>query len=142
VEATGRHNISGSFLQILWGSPDTTGGSGGGKAGDESRNFIRFFSGGQETVVTALDLQNASIKASIFDEANFNPPASTATGWAWAKITIDGGFDSFQLVHENKAAFEYDGFAVPLPAAAWLMIGGLSAVGAYARRSRKTVPTA
>ena len=31
---------------------------------------------------------------------------------------------------------------VPLPAAAWLMIGGLGAVGAYARRSRKTAPTA
>ena len=31
---------------------------------------------------------------------------------------------------------------VPLPAAAWLMIGGLGAVGAYARRSRKAAPTA
>ena len=31
---------------------------------------------------------------------------------------------------------------VPLPAAAWLMIGGLGAVGAYARRTRKVAPTA
>ncbi|NBB83185.1 MAG: VPLPA-CTERM sorting domain-containing protein [Alphaproteobacteria bacterium] len=32
--------------------------------------------------------------------------------------------------------------AVPLPAAAWLMIGGLGAIGAYARRARKAAPTA
>ena len=31
---------------------------------------------------------------------------------------------------------------VPLPAAAWLMIGGLGAIGAYARGARNTPPTA
>ncbi|MFP4361129.1 MAG: PEP-CTERM sorting domain-containing protein [Alphaproteobacteria bacterium] len=31
---------------------------------------------------------------------------------------------------------------VPLPGAAWLMIAGLGAVGAYARRARKAAPTA
>ena len=43
----------------------------------------------------------------------------------------------------KQGSFAVAGYsAVPLPAAAWLMIGGLGIIGAYARRSRKAAPTA
>ena len=48
-------------------------------------------------------------------------------------ITITGAPDGVEF---------FDAATVPLPAAAWLMIGGLGAVGAYARRARKAAPTA
>ena len=146
-------NLSGSFLQLLWGSPDDRGGGSltiddkTVSSPDASRNFIRFFSdadGGGAIVgtVTAAELTTEG----IFDEAEFASDQPDNGGWAWVRMTLDSDkyteFKSVQFVNAGSNAMEIDGAVVPLPAAAWLMIGGLGAVGAYAWRSRKAVPTA
>ena len=62
-------------------------------------------------------------------------PASLYAGTNLIDIKFDTNGEGFVALTSTLAT-------VPLPAAAWLMIGGLGAVGAYARRSRKIVPTA
>lgn len=146
------YNLGGSFLNILWGSPDDTGGST--SIGDpfnspdgDSRQWIEFYSdpdagGTLLDTVTAADLKTSA----LFDDTATFGTDGTADGFAWASFTNIGGsgetFQSIRLVHTSPQAFEVDGVVTPLPAAAWLMIGGLGAVGAYARRARKAAPTA
>ena len=66
---------------------------------------------------------------------------STAMIWAnVSKLTFEPGPENDAGSRPNFALAGVQ--VVPLPAAAWLMIGGLGAVGAYARRSRKAAPTA
>ena len=145
ADSSATYNMRGSFLEILWGSPDDLGG--GGLSPDASRNFISFFSssggaGMPFETVTAADLKSAP-GSSLFDEAAFASDTSNkAEGFAWVRIALDESFESFTLVNDGSNAFEVDGVVTPLPAAAWLMIGGLGAVGAYARRARKAAPTA
>lgn len=126
-------DISGPILRILWGSPDATGDEGTPPGSpDTSRNFIQFLDGGTvfETV-SAKDLDDEN----VFSTAKFAPAAD---GFAYADIDPGQVFDQIRLVNSGPLAFEVDGLAaVPLPAAAWLMIGGLGAIGAYARRARK-----
>ena len=152
VDSYASFNQSGSFLQILWGSPDDEGNnnvfSNQGDVGP-SRNYIQFYDapGGVEgggavvDTVTAADLKSEG----IFGTATFTSDASSgALGYAWVKIAQTDGdtFESYTVFNEGGNAFEIDGAVVPLPAAAWLMIGGLGAIGAYARRARKAAPTA
>ncbi|MFP4269677.1 MAG: VPLPA-CTERM sorting domain-containing protein [Alphaproteobacteria bacterium] len=54
---------------------------------------------------------------------------------------IDLGEQSASKVASTGVALT-DAATVPLPAAAWLMIGGLGAIGAFARKARKAAPTA
>ena len=67
---------------------------------------------------------------------------------AFAKVSLDSIDEEFTIGDVididglPDGVGMYDFATVPLPAAAWLMIGGLGAVGAYARRARKAAPTA
>jgi hypothetical protein len=60
-------------------------------------------------------------------------------GFAYVGLNPDGLFDRVVLTDFQNEAFEYSSLeaAVPLPAAAWLMIGGLGAVGALGRYGRR-----
>ena len=144
-DSSATYNLTGSFLEILWGSPDDLGLNSDPL---QSRNFIQFFNSGSPLgTVTAADLKAArddTNNSVAFDDASFSSDGpGGADGFAWVKISLDNGqFDSFTLFNDGPNAFEVDGVVTPLPAAAWLMIGGLGAVGAYARRARKAAPTA
>jgi len=136
-------NLTGSFLQILWGSPDPAGAGSVPEPNptDASRNFIQFFSeedGGGDLIdtITAKEILDST-------SPDFTA-ASAGSGYAWVKIALEDNevFKSITAFNSGNNALELDGAVVPLPAAAWLMIGGLGAVGAYARRSRKAASTA
>ena len=72
---------------------------------------------------------------------------STATGQlstlVFSGVDREFGVGDSITFEAKQGSFAVAGYsAVPLPAAAWLMIGGLGVIGAYARRSRKAAPTA
>jgi hypothetical protein len=57
--------------------------------------------------------------------------AFTDSVGSWVTATSTGDVWGFRIA---------DTSAVPLPAAAWLLLSGLSGIGAMARRRRATVP--
>jgi len=145
------------------GDFDGLGVDGGGSDGDEvDRTEINKFETltlefTTETTITGfrfLDLfPDESVKVdgiglgafttSVDADPDSGPGFKEVIGLAWADVNIL----TFIPGPENDGASDPN-FAlagvqvVPLPAAAWLMIGGLGAVGAYARRARKAAPTA
>ena len=116
-------DISGGFLDILWGSPDDG-------TLDAGENQVIFNTTSGTETVDGSDIIGRGTSA-------------LGEGEAYVRLTPEESFNSFELVQfKGGPAMEASLKAVPLPAAAWLMIGGLGAVGAYARRSRKAAPTA
>ena len=121
---------AGTVLRILWGTPDTGALSSG-------ENIINFY--------TSTDGTGTSFDGVTGQEIVTAASSAPSSGAGSAYVSIDPGqaWGSFEMEHfEGSPAFEASIKAVPLPAAAWLMIGGLGAVGAYARRARKAAPTA
>ena len=126
-EAKAKYNISGSSLSFVWGSPD-------------SFNSVEFLDslGTVLDTVTGTDIPTSAIR--YFDTGN---TALLQRGYAYVTISDIGGNDaSYSAVQLKTTGNSFEYAAVPLPAAAWLMIGGLGAVSAYARRARKAAPSA
>lgn len=77
----------------------------------------------------------------------FTPLADNTFGWVTLTgAPVSGNSLSLQLIHSNRGAWVFasevefygtSGTVIPLPAAAWLMLGGLGLMGALGRRARK-----
>lgn len=127
-------------FELHWGSPDTGGGND---------NLIKFYSGGATGTlvgsVTGGELlsSGSSVTTSVIrDDSGAITTGSISdlegVGFAYVKFTPDDPFDTVVLTSIGAPAFEFSSAAaVPLPAAAWLFIGGLGAVGAAVRHGRK-----
>jgi len=99
-------------------------------------NTIEFFLDGN--LVDTADGDDI-IDSYGFDESGDHVGAPPGKGFAYVALTPAGGkFDKVKLTANGSKAFKFSSAAaVPLPAAAWPMIGGLGALGAYGRRARK-----
>ena len=100
-----------SSLSLLWGSPD-------------DYNHIDFFLGG-----SLLDTVSG-------DNPMIVPPG--VAGLGFVNVTITGiKFDKIVLRSVGSDAFEYANLsAIPLPAAAWMMLSALAGLGFVARRKK------
>ncbi|MFN3259607.1 MAG: VPLPA-CTERM sorting domain-containing protein [Pikeienuella sp.] len=95
-------------FSFLWGSPD-------------SYNELTFFLDGQE-VITFLGTV-------------VQPPIAVGSAF----VEFKGKFDAVSFFSDGSNAFEWTSMsatAVPLPAAAWMMLAGLASLGFVARRKR------
>lgn len=125
---TATYNIGGSFIEMLWGSPD----SGTSGAGENALEITFDFGAGTTETVTGSDILSAF------------PSVNDGEDFVYVRLADDQGrgFSSFQLTQTGNPAFEYNISAVPLPGAAMLMLTGLAGVGAYVRRSRSAAAAA
>ena len=87
------------------------------------------------------DLEGVQFVSASLNGTNIGTKVETGL-ISFAGVALAGGFNTFTLnfdVPEGSFAFISGELAtVPLPAGAWLMIGGLGALGAYGRRARRT----
>lgn len=107
-----KFNVGGTFLDIIWGSPDT------------NRNSIVFFFDTIDPVTVTAANANAAT-------------ASSGEGSGYANIRITDfaeAFTRFELRHFGSSAFEWTNAVVPLPAAAWFVLTALAGMGVYYRR--------
>lgn len=97
-----------SSFALMWGSPDTY-------------NKIAFFLNGSGV--------------GSFDGSDVIPPGTGGLGFV--DVLFTGLFDEVRLSSVGQDAFEFTNVsAVPLPAAGWLLVGGIGGLAAMKRRKK------
>ena len=110
-------------LSLVWGSPD-------------DYNKLSFFSG--NTLLGVITGQQ------VLDDVkplSTQPNSKPSNGYAFVSLALGDGsvFDTVTFESIGSNAFEYGGVAatpVPLPAAGWMLLGGLAGLNWLRRRAK------
>jgi hypothetical protein len=104
---------------------------------------VDVISGGTSVLQESFFSDNFKSDSSLTPEQEINTDANGNTTLIFANADGVSAVDEITFTSDALSSYTVAGISeVPLPAAAWLMIGGLGAIGVYARRARKAAPTA